>query len=69
MEKSTDKITSFLNFENGKNIPPENYHKLSIAPMLDISNRYFRVFLRMISKHITFYTEMINCDVIVRHPD
>lgn len=37
--------------------------------MLDVTNRYFRVFLRFITKKCTFYTEMIHCDVINRHPD
>jgi len=47
----------------------DDIHKLSIAPMLDVSNRYFWVFLRLLSKKVTFYTEMIHCDVLVRLPE
>ena len=36
----------------------KNIHKISIAPMLDWTDRHFRYFLRNITKHAVFYTEM-----------
>ncbi len=39
--------------------------KLSIAPMMDRTDRHFRYFLRLISKHTLLYTEMITSRAIV----
>ncbi len=39
--------------------------KLSIAPMLDITDRHCRVFFRLFSPHIRLYTEMIHCGAIL----
>lgn len=33
--------------------------EFSIAPMLDVSDRHFRVFMRLLSKRVKLYTEMI----------
>ena len=33
--------------------------RLSIAPMMDRTDRHFRYFLRLITKHTLLYTEMI----------
>ena len=52
-----------------ENFEAKDLHKLSIAPMLDVTNRYFRVFLRFLTKKSTFYTEMIHCDVLLRNKD
>ena len=38
---------------------------LSIAPMLDITDRHCRVFFRLFSPHIRLYTEMIHCGAIL----
>ncbi len=40
-------------------------YKLSIAPMLDITDRHCRVFFRLFSPHIRLYTEMIHCGAIL----
>ncbi len=40
-------------------------YKLSIAPMLDITDRHCRVFFRLFSPHIRVYTEMIHCGAIL----
>lgn len=40
-------------------------HKISIAPMLDWTDRHFRFFLRQITKHAIFYTEMIAMPAIL----
>lgn len=42
--------------------------RLSIAPMLDYTDRHDRYFLRMLSKHILLYTEMIPANALV-HAD
>jgi tRNA-dihydrouridine synthase A len=39
--------------------------KLSIAPMLDWTDRYCRYFLRLISRHTLLYTEMITTGAIL----
>lgn len=38
---------------------------LSIAPMLDITDRHCRAFFRLFSPHIRLYTEMIHCGAIL----
>ncbi len=45
-----------------KNIP---YYKISIAPMLDWTDRHFRFFLRLITKKPLFYTEMVAVPAIL----
>ncbi|NOQ94867.1 MAG: tRNA dihydrouridine(20/20a) synthase DusA [Methylophaga sp.] len=40
-------------------------HRLSVAPMLDWTNRDFRYFLRLISKHCLLYTEMVTTGAII----
>lgn len=32
----------------------------AIAPMVDVSDRHFRYFMRLLSKHMYVYTEMLN---------
>ncbi|MCG8427037.1 MAG: tRNA dihydrouridine(20/20a) synthase DusA [Chromatiales bacterium] len=39
--------------------------KLSVAPMLDWTDRYCRYFLRLISKHTLLYTEMVTTGAIL----
>jgi len=40
--------------------------KLSIAPMMDYTDRHFRYFLRLISKHVLLYTEMVVTGAILK---
>jgi tRNA-dihydrouridine synthase A len=40
-------------------------HRLSVAPMLDWTNRDFRYFLRLISKQCLLYTEMITTGALI----
>lgn len=40
-------------------------HKISIAPMLDWTDRHFRYFLRLICNNPVFYTEMIACPALI----
>ncbi len=34
-------------------------HRLAVAPMLDCTDRFFRYFVRLITRHTVLYTEMI----------
>jgi len=40
-------------------------HRISVAPMLDWTNRDFRYFLRLISKHSLLYTEMVTTGALI----
>ena len=40
--------------------------KVSVAPMMDCTDRHDRYFLRLISKNVLLYTEMIVSEAIVR---
>ena len=39
--------------------------RISIAPMVDITDRHFRYFCRLLTKKSTLYTEMITSSAIV----
>ncbi|MCU7905135.1 MAG: tRNA dihydrouridine(20/20a) synthase DusA [Candidatus Thiodiazotropha sp. (ex Epidulcina cf. delphinae)] len=39
--------------------------KLAVAPMLDWTDRYCRYFLRLISRHVVLYTEMVTTGAIL----
>ena len=39
--------------------------KISVAPMLDWTDRHFRVFLRLICRRAMFYTEMVACPALI----
>lgn len=55
----------FLNEENSPNVSQSELHRLSIAPMLDVTDRNFRVLMRMLSRKVTLYTDMVHCDTIL----
>ncbi len=40
-------------------------HKLCIAPMMDHTDRHFRFFMRLLSKHAFLYTEMVTTDALI----
>jgi tRNA-dihydrouridine synthase A len=40
-------------------------HRLSVAPMLDWTDRDYRYFLRLISKHTLLYTEMVTTGALI----
>lgn len=44
-------------------LPPD--HRLSIAPMLDWSDRHYRYFMRLITQQTPLYTEMVTCNAII----
>jgi tRNA-dihydrouridine synthase A len=39
--------------------------KISIAPMMDYTDRHFRTLLRMLSRHVLLYTEMITANALL----
>ena len=41
-------------------------HELSVAPMMNCTDRHARAFLRCVTKHTRLYTEMIVADAVVR---
>ncbi len=41
---------------------------VSLAPMMEVTDRHFRYFTRLLSKHIINYTEMITCDALLYGP-
>lgn len=43
--------------------------RLSIAPMMDRTDRHFRYLVRLISKHVQLYTEMVTANALVRGRD
>ncbi len=40
-------------------------HRLCVAPMMTHTDRHFRYFLRLISRHVLLYTEMITTGAII----
>ena len=42
-------------------------HRISIAPMLDVSNIFFRFLMRLLTRKAVIYTEMINCNTVINH--
>ena len=43
----------------------KNIHKLSIAPMMDCTDKHFRMIMRKISSKALLYTEMIVAQSLV----
>lgn len=44
-----------------------NMHRISIAPMLDITYQQFRMFFRLLTKRSVLYTEMIHENAILNN--
>src|SRR5688572_9393589 len=44
---------------------PSYNHRLSIAPMMDWSDRHYRYFMRQINAHAFLYTEMITTGALI----
>jgi tRNA-dihydrouridine synthase A len=47
------------------NLTLKQSHRLSVAPMLDWTDRDYRYFLRLISKHSLLYTEMVTTGALI----
>ena len=39
--------------------------RIAIAPMVDVTDNYFRWFMRLLTKHSFLYTEMLNEHAII----
>ena len=37
----------------------------SVAPMVDVSDKHFRYFMRLLTKHAWLYTEMVNENAVL----
>ncbi len=46
-----------------------NLHKFCIAPMLDLTDRHFRFFVRTMSQKAFLYTELISSNALLHNPD
>ncbi|MEB3267848.1 MAG: tRNA-dihydrouridine synthase, partial [Leptolyngbya sp.] len=44
---------------------PPNPYPLSVAPMMDRTDRHFRYFMRQITRHTLLYTEMVTSQAIL----
>ncbi|MTF39931.1 tRNA dihydrouridine(20/20a) synthase DusA [Cyanobacterium aponinum] len=44
---------------------PNPYYRVSIAPMMDYTDRHFRYVMRVLTKHTLLYTEMITTQAII----
>ena len=60
-------IKSNLHISSSKSL--KNCHKISVAPMMGITNRHFRYFMRLLTKETLLYTEMIHHDAILNCKD
>ena len=47
----------------GRGIIKREY--FAIAPMVDVSDKYFRHFMRLLTKHAFLYTEMLNEHAVI----
>lgn len=55
----------FLSEQNSQNVSKSELHRVSIAPMLDVTDRNFRVMIRFLTKKVTLYTDMVHADTIL----
>jgi tRNA-dihydrouridine synthase A len=44
-----------------------NAYRFSVAPMLDYTDRHFRVLMRQVSRHCLLYTEMVVARAVAHH--
>jgi tRNA-dihydrouridine synthase A len=51
--------------ENGANSRPYKGRRISVAPMMDWTDRHCRVFHRQITRHIWLYTEMVTTGALL----
>ena len=42
--------------------------RLSVAPMMDCTDRHFRYLMRLVTRHALLYTEMVTCGAILHGP-
>ena len=54
--------------ERGHHLSHRHQHRLSVAPMMDWTDRHCRYFLRLISRRVLLYTEMVTTGAILQGP-
>ena len=51
-----------------REVIPLSSLRLSVAPMMDLTDRHCRYFHRLLSRHATLYTEMVTAAAIIHGP-
>jgi tRNA-dihydrouridine synthase A len=46
-------------------LAPSSSHRVCVAPMMDYTDRHFRFFIRLMSRHARLYTEMITTGALL----
>jgi tRNA-dihydrouridine synthase A len=54
-----------MGVSSGEGTPLDVARRLSVAPMMDYTDRYDRYFLRLMSHHALLYTEMVTTGAII----
>ena len=65
LQSSSFNSSSTNNNVDGRNALIQKSQKLSLAPMMDYTDRHFRHLIRLVSRHTLTYTEMITSNAIV----
>jgi tRNA-dihydrouridine synthase A len=63
--KNSSNIENYLTTDESCLIPPEKMHRISIAPMVDVSDTHFRFFMRLLTRYSTVWTEMLHFNSIL----
>jgi tRNA-dihydrouridine synthase A len=63
--KRTDSVGPSRRSSDEHAVPGPTSHPLSIAPMMDWTDRHYRYFMRRITRHVLLYTEMVTTGAIV----
>ena len=45
--------------------PEAHAHRVCVAPMMDYTDRHFRYFIRLMTRHTLLYTEMVTCGALL----
>ena len=53
---------SLFKISNDSSITREYF---AIAPMVDVTDKYFRYFMRLMTRHAILYTEMLNENAVI----
>lgn len=60
---------STLNYNSSNDIKPTTNPIISVAPMVDVTDLYFRYMCRLLSKHIVLYTPMLTDLSLLKDPN
>jgi hypothetical protein len=53
----------------GRRPSPSGVARLAVAPMMEWTDRHYRVLARMLTRHTELYTEMVGDAAVVRGPE